>query len=111
MELIEGPELAQICSSWRERAGRPVGRVELAAGANLRLLAGALPGEQPLTAPTTPPAPEDADSATPPASRTSRGGRAGLRRRVVQILIDVAEATHALHEAGVVHRDVKPGNI
>jgi hypothetical protein len=32
-------------------------------------------------------------------------------RQVVRLVRQVAKAAHALHEAGVVHRDVKPGNI
>jgi len=32
-------------------------------------------------------------------------------RHVVSLLRQTAEAAHALHEAGVVHRDIKPGNI
>lgn len=30
---------------------------------------------------------------------------------VVRLMLQVANATHALHKAGVVHRDIKPGNI
>jgi serine/threonine protein kinase len=32
-------------------------------------------------------------------------------RHVVALMRQVAEGAHALHEAGVVHRDIKPGNI
>jgi serine/threonine protein kinase len=35
----------------------------------------------------------------------------GHIQHVVAIMRDVASATQALHEAGVVHRDIKPGNI
>lgn len=31
--------------------------------------------------------------------------------RVVELMRQVADAAHALHEAGVVHRDIKPGNV
>jgi serine/threonine protein kinase len=31
--------------------------------------------------------------------------------RVVEVIRQVAEAVHALHEANIVHRDIKPGNI
>ena len=32
-------------------------------------------------------------------------------RHIVELVRQVAEAAHALHEAGVIHRDIKPGNI
>jgi hypothetical protein len=32
-------------------------------------------------------------------------------QQVVELVRQTAEAAHALHEAGVVHRDIKPGNI
>ena len=38
-------------------------------------------------------------------------GARGHVTLVVEIIRQIAEATHALHEAGVIHRDIKPGNI
>jgi serine/threonine protein kinase len=61
-------------------------------------------------------------TAAPPRSRPFQASRAGLTapatmsgesyvRRMVELARQVASATHALHEAGVVHRDIKPGNV
>src|SRR5262249_3785523 len=32
-------------------------------------------------------------------------------RHIVELMRQVAEAAHGLHEAGIIHRDIKPGNI
>jgi serine/threonine protein kinase len=32
-------------------------------------------------------------------------------KHIVKLMADVARAAHALHEAGIIHRDIKPGNI
>src|SRR5262249_26448635 len=45
-----------------------------------------------------------------PAGDAGRVGR-GYVRRVVELLVQAAEAAHALHEGGVVHRDIKPENV
>ncbi len=55
------------------------------------------------------------DGAPPPAPVASIPPRADLPalpvKQIVELVRQVAEAAHALHEAGVVHRDVKPGNV
>src|SRR5262249_58540599 len=35
----------------------------------------------------------------------------GYVEHVVRLMRQVAKATHALHEANIIHRDIKPGNI
>ncbi|HZU36737.1 MAG TPA: serine/threonine-protein kinase, partial [Gemmataceae bacterium] len=45
-----------------------------------------------------------------PVTPVGLGGR-GHVAKVVELIRQVAGAAHALHEAGVIHRDIKPGNI
>jgi serine/threonine protein kinase/putative methionine-R-sulfoxide reductase with GAF domain len=52
--------------------------------------------------------PPDEESAV--ALAPTVAGRSYVRQ-AVELVRQVAEAAHALHEAGVVHRDIKPGNV
>ena len=48
-------------------------------------------------------------AAETPAAVHVRGGR-GYVSQVVELVRQVAEAAHALHERGIIHREVKPGD-
>jgi serine/threonine protein kinase len=108
MELIEGTDLAGVCSQLAAGTASTVGADVGAAAVNTacerqRRAVQPLSGEGP-PAEASPPRPAAAQSSAP------RGGQ-GYVARVVELVRQAAEAAHALHEAGIVHRDVKPGNI
>jgi serine/threonine protein kinase len=114
MELVEGVPLSMVCERLESRTSNPA-QVDLqtwhdalsTACAESRL------SEMPLSDPQTAPrsaipnlAHEPSGSALP-----SLGARRDYARQIVQLMVQVAQGAHALHEAGVVHRDIKPGNI
>jgi serine/threonine protein kinase len=109
MELIEGADLSAVCT---QLTGNTT--VEMSADAWVAAVSTACDRqrqqEAPLSADDGPAAEPRRKAAAPEPTANERAGR-GHVAHVVEIVRQVAEAAHALHEAGVIHRDIKPGNI
>jgi YD repeat-containing protein len=109
MELIEGADLAGVCEHLARGAGPTLGDADWQRAVTTACDE-ARRRERPLSDDGRPPAPHAAPpSATPPPLAAGRGQE--YVTRVAEVIWQAAEAAHALHEAGVVHRDIKPGNI
>jgi serine/threonine protein kinase len=108
MELVAGADLAAVCGRLsRSTAGAADWDTAVGTAVEERRR-----GERPLSAPVPaappePPPPEEPTAEPRPAAELG----AGYVRQGVELVRQVALAAHALHEAGVVHRDVKPGNV
>jgi serine/threonine protein kinase len=124
MELIEGAPLADVCArlessgasasavdlkTWQEAVStvcQEARRAEKPLSGNVVVQTPGLDGagqrstsEQPSTT-----GGQEQVPASPLAGR-------GYVRQVAELLRQVSDAAHALHEKGVIHRDIKPGNI
>ncbi|HUE18013.1 MAG TPA: serine/threonine-protein kinase, partial [Planctomycetaceae bacterium] len=114
MELVEGVPLSMICERLEARR-TSAAKVDLqtwhdalsTACAESRL------SETPLSDPHTAPRPAIPNLTHEPSAFAppSLGAGRDYPRQIAQLVLQVARGAHALHEAGVVHRDIKPGNI
>jgi formylglycine-generating enzyme required for sulfatase activity/serine/threonine protein kinase len=110
MELVEGATLAGV----HERLGKASPRPETVDFLTWQqtvssVCAEARRAEKPLSDPP----PGIAPVTDAPGSPGTAGPMPhfGYARQVAELGRQVAEAAHALHEAGILHRDIKPGNI
>jgi serine/threonine protein kinase len=127
MELVEGAPLSSICQHLQE-SGTQAKELNLEtwhdavstacthARQSERQLATAAKSDVAATQPRSGSTAETQEPRSTPAAvpQTAphhlRSGR-GYIANVVELVRQAAEAAHALHAAGVIHRDIKPGNI
>ncbi len=107
MELIDGQSLA---TAIRRFAGSGAPHISSTAMAELLVL------DTPAPSVDDAPAAAAASTATARGGPGSTGGSSGSRgrhyfRHVARWIADAAEALHYAHLQGLVHRDVKPGNL
>ncbi len=111
MELVEGAPLAAVCAALQTRSA-DVSTVDMPAWRQAveSACSEARQNEKPLSDPPSPPPPPPPAAPQPAPAGGPRGGE-GYVRQVVILMRQVAEAAEALHRRGIVHRDIKSGNV
>src|SRR5260370_343053 len=107
MQFIEGQGLDRVLTGWRQ--GTVAGnRRRTASGKSRSTDSWHGPGPHPDD--TAPPQEADGARGAPPAEGVASPGRPRWRL-VARIGAEAADALHYAHQQGVLHRDIKPGNL
>ncbi len=112
MELIEGAPLSAVCARLQNSSGGPAS-VEWKTWQETvsAVCQQTRESEKPLSGPQTRSLPPHAAGMSPLTETQLSSLSRGYVEQIVELVRQVARAAHSLHEAGVVHRDIKPGNI